>query len=40
MNCDEAVRLLEQRAVAGGLPVEEVALTVIEQAESVTRPPV
>ena len=40
VNCDEAVRLLEQRAVAGGLPVEEVALTVIEQAESVTRPPV
>jgi two-component system, response regulator PdtaR len=40
VNCDEAVRLLEQRAIAGGLPVEEVALTVIEQAESVTRPPV
>ncbi|MDH5263550.1 MAG: response regulator [Betaproteobacteria bacterium] len=40
VNCDEAVRLLEQRAIAGGLPVEEVALTVIEQAESVTRPSV
>jgi two-component system, response regulator PdtaR len=40
VNCDEAVRLLEQRAIAGGLLVEEVALTVIEQAESVTRPPV
>jgi AmiR/NasT family two-component response regulator len=40
VNCDEAVRLLQQRAIAGGLPVEEVALTVIEQAESVTRPSV
>lgn len=40
VNCDEAARLLEQRAIAGGLLVEEVALTVIEQAESVVRPPV
>ena len=40
VNCDEAVRMLHQRAVAAGLAVDEVALAVIEQAESVTRPPV
>ena len=40
VNCDEAVRLLHQRAEASGLPVDEVALALIEQAESVTRPPV
>jgi response regulator NasT len=40
VNCDEAVRILHQRAEASGLPVDEVALAVIEQAESHTRPPV
>jgi len=40
VNCDEAVRMLHQRAESSGLPLDEVALAVIEQAESVTRPPV
>lgn len=40
VNCDEAVRMLHQRAEASGLPLDEVALAVIEQAESVSRPPV
>ena len=32
--------MLHQRAEASGLPLDEVALAVIEQAESVSRPPV
>ena len=40
VNCDEAVRMLHQRAGASGLPLDEVALAVIEQAESLSRPPV
>ena len=40
VNCDEAVRMLHQRAESSGLALDEVALAVIEQAESVTRPPV
>lgn len=40
VNCDEAMRLLGERAIAGGHLVEEVALTVIEQAEGASRPPV
>ena len=40
VNCDEAVRVLHERAAAAGLPIDEVALAIIEQAESVTRPPV
>ena len=37
LNCDEAVRMLHHRAVAAGVPVDEVALTIIEQAENVAR---
>jgi DNA-binding response OmpR family regulator len=37
VNCDEAVRMLHHRALAAGHPVDEVALTIIEQAESVAR---
>ena len=40
VNCDEAVRLLQRRAQAAGLPVDEVALAVIEEAEKAARPPV
>lgn len=40
VNCDEAVRILQQRAAAAGLSVDDVALVVIEQAESVSRPSV
>ena len=40
INCDEAVRTLHQRAASAGLAVDEVALALIEQAESLTRPPV
>ena len=40
VNCDEAVRMLHQRAAEAGLPIDEVALAVIEQAEGATRPPV
>jgi response regulator NasT len=40
VNCDEAARLLHERAEASRLPIDEVALVVIEQAESVTRPAV
>jgi response regulator NasT len=40
VNCDEAVRLLHHRAATAGQSIDEVALDVIEQAESVTRPPV
>jgi DNA-binding response OmpR family regulator len=39
VNCDEAVQMLRQRALAAGHPVDEVALAVIEQAESVARLP-
>jgi DNA-binding response OmpR family regulator len=34
VNCDEAVRLLHQRAEAAGRPLDEFALALIEQAES------
>jgi two-component system, response regulator PdtaR len=37
INCDEAVRMLHHRAISAGVPVDEVALTIIEQAESVAR---
>jgi len=40
VNCDEAVRMLHERAASARLPVDEVALVVIEQAESAARPPV
>lgn len=40
VNCDEAVRILHQRAADAGLAIDEVALAVIEQAEGATRPPV
>jgi response regulator NasT len=40
VNCDEAVRLLHQRAQEAGLALDEFALTVIERAEGATRPPV
>ena len=40
VNCDEAVRILHQRAADAGLPIDEVALAVIEQAEGATRLPV
>lgn len=40
VNCDVAVRMLHDRAVASGLPVDEVALAIIEQAEGAARPPV
>jgi DNA-binding response OmpR family regulator len=40
VNCDEAVRLLHERASAAGLAIEEVALALIEQAEGASRPPV
>lgn len=37
VNCDEAVRMLHHRAIAAGVPVDDVSLTIIEQAESVAR---
>lgn len=37
VNCDEAVKMLHHRAIAAAEPVDEVALTIIEQAESVAR---
>lgn len=40
VNCDEAVRVLHQRATAAGMAIDEVALAIIEQAEGVSRPPV
>ncbi|MBL0140988.1 MAG: response regulator transcription factor [Betaproteobacteria bacterium] len=40
VNCDEAVRMLHQRADSAGLVIDEMALTVIEQTESVNAPPV
>lgn len=40
VNCDEAVRILHERARAAGLAIEEVALALIEQAEGASRPPV
>lgn len=40
LNCDEAVRILHERAAGAGVSVDEVALAVIEQAESAIRPPV
>lgn len=40
MNCDDAVRMLHQRAQASGIAIDQIALAVIEQAESAVRPPV
>lgn len=40
LNCDEAVRVLHERAASAGVSVDEAALTLIEQAESAIRPPV
>ncbi len=38
VNCDEALEMLHERARASGRPVEDVALTLIEQAEAHARP--
>lgn len=40
VNCDEAVRLLHERARSSGIAIDQIALAVIEQAESAVRPPV
>ncbi len=39
MNCDEALELLHKRARASGRPVEDVALSIIEQAEAAAKVP-
>lgn len=38
LNCDDALEMLHQKARASGRPVEDVALTVIEQAEGRAKP--
>jgi response regulator NasT len=38
INCDQALEMLHQRSRASGRAVEDVALTLIEQAESVAKP--
>ncbi len=40
VNCDDAVRMLHQRAQAAGQAPDEYALTIIEQSEGAARPPV
>jgi DNA-binding response OmpR family regulator len=37
VNCDEAVRILHERAAAAGVPLDEFSLAVIEQAEGAAR---